>query len=122
MRRDREPSLYHLVTGEDWRRDTANGRYSPPSLAREGFIHLSQATQVPGTAARWYAAAQDLWLLVLDVQRLEAEVRWEDSYGHGVFPHLYGAIPLETIAARIRYTRDPNGTFPTPIPTLPEEP
>ncbi|KAF2804358.1 uncharacterized protein BDZ99DRAFT_350252, partial [Mytilinidion resinicola] len=61
--------------------------------ANDGFIHLSTASQVPGTCGRFFADATELWLLKIRLQTLEngtGEVRWEAAGNSGVFAHLYG--------------------------------
>ncbi|MCJ1312115.1 hypothetical protein MMC25_005789 [Agyrium rufum] len=91
-----------------------------PIDAKDGFVHLSTATQVPATAARFFADRDVVWLLRIPRGRLEGggggagagaevgkdgaeegisermgkekrgELKWEESRSHGVFPHLYG--------------------------------
>ncbi|KAF9880739.1 hypothetical protein CkaCkLH20_01781 [Colletotrichum karsti] len=57
----------------------------------DGFIHLSTAEQVLGTADRFFASASKLYLLKLPYASLEAGIRWDDlPSGDGCFPHLYG--------------------------------
>ena len=80
------------------------GEYRAPSLATEGFIHLSQAHQVRGVIARYYAGQGDLVVMVVDPARLHAPLRFEPpsslprSPGAAaperseLFPHLYGVL------------------------------
>ncbi|KAK1580443.1 uncharacterized protein LY79DRAFT_561712 [Colletotrichum navitas] len=57
----------------------------------DGFIHLSTAEQVLGTADRFFSGATSLWLLKLPYAVLEAQIRWDElPAGAGCFPHLYG--------------------------------
>ncbi|KAK5700143.1 hypothetical protein LTR17_023177 [Elasticomyces elasticus] len=61
--------------------------------ASDGYIHLSTASQTPGTAARFFASETKLWLVKIDRTKLEAgpgELRWEEA-SSGVFAHLYDA-------------------------------
>jgi uncharacterized protein (DUF952 family) len=93
--------LYHLVGLSDWVASSdwpaTPSHYAPPSLASEGFIHLSDADQVPTTAMRYYADVADLCLVTIRADRLTAEVKWEDLAGHGAFPHLYGPLNLDAV-------------------------
>jgi uncharacterized protein (DUF952 family)/lysophospholipase L1-like esterase len=90
-------SLFHIVAPTDW--PTA-GTYRPPSLATEGFVHLSFADQVEAAANRHYPDAEDLIVVELDPTALEAEVRVEDSYGSGTaYPHVYGPVPVAAAVA-----------------------
>ena len=98
--------LYHLALRLEWQAARADGVYRRStrerSLEEVGFIHLSSAHQVPATASRFYAdlPAAEVLLLTIDPQRLAAaglEVRLEQADGGELFPHLYGALPLEAV-------------------------
>lgn len=80
----------HIVDRATWVRAVATGRYAPPSLVREGFIHLSAPAQVAGTAARFFAGIEDLIVLVIPIAALPA-LRWEPADG-ALFPHCYAPI------------------------------
>ena len=85
--------LFHLTTpgaaaglasGEPW---------SPPSLASEGFVHLSFEDQVAGTLDAHFRGQGDLALLELCPELLaKPEVVLEASRGGLPFPHLYRAL------------------------------
>jgi uncharacterized protein (DUF952 family) len=62
--------------------------------ARDGFIHLSAASQVSGTLAKYFAGQRDLVLLAVDPERLGEQLRWEPSRGGELFPHLFGPLDL----------------------------
>ncbi len=64
---------------------------APVDLA-DGFIHLSAADQVAGTAARHFAGEDGLWLVACDPAAMGAELRWEVSRGGAKFPHLYRTL------------------------------
>jgi uncharacterized protein (DUF952 family) len=90
-------ALIHLLSRTEWERARESGIYAPPSLATEGFLHLCTEEQVSGVLARFFAGRDDVVALHLDEAKLSGEVRWEDSYGHGVFPHLYAPLNHEAI-------------------------
>ncbi|KAK1970276.1 hypothetical protein LZ32DRAFT_580379 [Colletotrichum eremochloae] len=57
----------------------------------DGFIHLSTAEQVLGTADRFFSGTANLWLLKLPYAALEAHIQWDElPAGAGCFPHLHG--------------------------------
>ena len=95
--------LYHLTTTADWARRDAEF-FAPRSLETEGFVHLSGASQVAGTASRFFAGRDDVILLEIDERRLTQELVWEDLYGHGAFPHLYGPIDLAAVVRAEPYS------------------
>jgi glutathione S-transferase len=99
--------LYHLALSEEWQEAQAAGVYSRStrgrSLEEVGFLHASHAHQIAGTYARFYAdlPVGAVRLLTLDPARLAAAglaVIEEPAPGSGeLFPHLYGALPLEAV-------------------------
>ncbi len=96
--------IFHLLAGSDWLEARGLGEVRPPSLATEGFVHLSTAAQVPGVVARFYAGATDLVVLAVDPDRLADDLRWEaPAHAHPDaeerFPHLYGPVPVSAVVA-----------------------
>jgi uncharacterized protein (DUF952 family) len=88
--------LFHVVTPDELANATTLGYYRPASLESDGFVHLSEAAHLSETIARHFVGVVDLVVLRLDASTL-GEVRYEDLYGHGVFPHLYGPVPLDAV-------------------------
>jgi uncharacterized protein (DUF952 family) len=109
--------IYHIATRADWERALADGEYTRSSvdktLAEEGFIHASQASQVARTANKFYRdVAGDLVLLVIDCGLLHAEVRYEDVPGAALpFPHVYGPLNVDAVIAARPFAPGPDGTF-----------
>ncbi len=92
--------LFHIVSQGDWQAARRAGSYAPPSLAREGFIHLSADAQVAGTLQRFYAGVPGLVVLEVAEDLGEALV-WEEGEPGVLFPHLYRALdPAEVVAVR----------------------
>jgi uncharacterized protein (DUF952 family) len=84
--------ILHITTRAAWEAARAAGRYEAPSLAAEGFIHLSDPDQVVRVADARYSGVPDLVLLCVAPERLAAPLRYETSdAGEERFPHLYGA-------------------------------
>lgn len=103
--------LLHLVGASEWTLD--DDRYAPGSLTAEGFIHLSAPHQVHRVADARFAGRDDLLLLVIDPNRLDVEVVWEDASGEGEeFPHAYGSVPRSAIVAVHAYQAGADGRFP----------
>jgi uncharacterized protein (DUF952 family) len=84
------------MTPEGWARfqDAGTSEQSTRdlSLAEEGFIHCSYAEQLDGTIGRFYGDLDEVVVLTLDPDLLEAEVRVE-----GGFPHVYGPLPIAAV-------------------------
>jgi uncharacterized protein (DUF952 family) len=82
--------VYKILRDAEWREFEVAGETAgtPVDLA-DGFIHLSAADQVAGTAAKHFAGEDGLVLLECDADALGPELRWEPSRGGALFPHLY---------------------------------
>lgn len=105
--------LLHLIDGASWKAVTVEVR--PPSLAVQGFVHLSTPAQVHLPAQRLFAGRQDLLLLQVDPGLLTDEVRWEPGVPGDpdamLFPHLYGPLPVSSVTGVSDYRPGPDGRF-----------
>ena len=107
--------VYRLCHPDDWSAAVAAGVFAGTEVdRRDGFVHLSGADQVQDTATRHYAAVRPLMLLTVDARRVDGEVRWEESRDGALFPHLYGAIPIEAVLAAQRLVEDREGHLMIP--------
>ena len=89
--------LHHLLTGDEWARAAERGAIVPASLTTEGSVHCSTAAQLAATVRRYHPSTSGLLVADIAMSRLTHEVRWETSGGHGVFPHVYGPIPITAV-------------------------
>lgn len=91
--------VFKITTIQAWREAVAGGAFTgSPDDARDGFVHLSAADQVPATAEKYFRSVSDLVLVAFRAEDLTDAVKWEPSRGGALFPHYYGALP--TGAAR----------------------
>ena len=109
--------IYHIATSADWEAALTDGVYTRSSLdktlAEEGFIHASQASQVAGTANKFYRdVSGGLVLLMIDENRVAAEVRYEDVPGAELpFPHIYGPLNTDAVLEARPFAAGPGGVF-----------
>lgn len=90
--------IYHMCRRQEWDAAQAAGSYAGSSQdAADGFIHFSTAAQVVESAAKHRAGQAGLVLLAVEAGRLGEALRWEPSRGGQLFPHVYGALPLDTV-------------------------
>lgn len=107
--------ILHIVSETEWRTAVAAGRYEPPSLADEGFIHCSTIAQVLGPANDFYHAQSGLQLLGIDPERVAAPIVYEDCYESGqAFPHIYGPLNPDAVTAIFAFPPEPDGSFVLP--------
>jgi uncharacterized protein len=114
--------ILHLVDRATWDAVRHGATYSPPSLAREGFVHCT------GDLDTMLRVANDFYrdapgehvVLELDETAVTAEVRWEApahpdgrpaEAGEPRFPHVYGPLVLAAVRALRPLERSADGTF-----------
>jgi uncharacterized protein (DUF952 family) len=90
--------VYKIFRRREWDALVAEGQtLGAPVDRADGYIHLSTAAQVTGTAARHFANESDLVLVALDAERLGPALKWEPARGGALFPHLYRPLRLDDV-------------------------
>jgi uncharacterized protein (DUF952 family) len=108
--------IFHIARQADWEAALAVGTYRQSTLGRtleqEGFIHCSERHQVAGVANAFYRDVDGLVLLVIDVDRVGADVRYE-AVGGGTerFPHIYGPLNVAAVVEVHRFEPGRDGAF-----------
>jgi uncharacterized protein (DUF952 family) len=109
------PSLtYHLVPREEWLASDPSGPYVPAAFAADGFVHCTDgASEVAATANRYFVSfTGDLLLLTIDLARVSAPVKYEDSAR--IYPHVYGPIERDAIVEVRTMRREAHGSYVPP--------
>jgi uncharacterized protein (DUF952 family) len=109
--------IYHLCPVDYYKSIPANQAYLPLEFDREGFIHCTRgAEQVVVVANRYYRNddVRPLLLLVIDEERLTAEIKNEFAEDGLAYPHLYGPLNRDAILSIVRMPRLPDGSFQFP--------
>jgi uncharacterized protein (DUF952 family) len=93
-------TIFHIAERRDWEaaRDSG-GPYEistrGQTLADVGFIHASRDEEQVRTVQRaFYADLDDLVLLTIDPEGLDVR---DETVGDGVFPHIYGPLPIKAV-------------------------
>ena len=90
--------IYKICPRPLWQEAERDGRFAGAPVDRtDGYIHFSTAEQVRETAAKHFAGQDDLLLVAVDAAALGSALKWEPSRGGALFPHLYGALPLDAV-------------------------
>lgn len=118
--------IYHIARQKDWQAAQQAGSYRADSLASQGFIHCSTKEQVVKVANVIFRGQPDLLLLVIEPEKLTAPLKFEppdhpqadqpETDSGERFPHVYGALNLDSIQQVLKFSPDSDGFF-----TLPEE-
>ena len=91
------PVLYKIMSKQEWEKAQAQGIYEGSEVDRkDGFIHLSAAHQVRATAQKHFSGKTDLLLISVLEKNLGSNLKWEVSRGGDLFPHIYGALQLDS--------------------------
>lgn len=90
--------VYKIFRAAEWQAFEAAGTSEgAPIDLEDGFIHLSTGPQVAETLRLHFAEAEGLILLALDAEGLGNALRWEESRGGALFPHLFRALASEDV-------------------------
>lgn len=113
--------IYHLAIADDWAAAQRSGVYAMSTrgvtVADEGFMHCSFAHQIEGVASRFYADVDELHLLQLDRNAIEADLRIEPP-ADGIdelFPHVYRPIAVDEVVAVTVWRRPGAAWGPPPV-------
>lgn len=90
--------IYHVTTNAAWKDALKKGSYEHISLEKEGFIHNCSRAQLEGVLDRYYKGQNDLLLLHIDENLLEAALRYELAPSvNEEFPHIFGPINIDAV-------------------------
>lgn len=108
--------IFHFVHADDYQSQTIDGIYMPPSLEKEGFIHLSPVELVARVANTIIPGRTGFILLEVDTARVPHRIVWENlEGGTDLFPHIYGPLPIDAIVATHSFEPGENGEFRAPV-------
>lgn len=109
-------TAYKVLTGEQMAALEHDGRFAgaPVDLA-DGYIHLSTAAQLTETVDKHFAGQEDLHVAAVDLGSYAASLKWEESRGGQLFPHLYEPLRLDTLVAYSPLERGEDGTVRLPV-------
>lgn len=82
---------------------------------KDGYIHLSTATQVSETARKHFSGQEGLIVVAFEAEALGDGLVWEPSRGGALFPHYYGALDPQLAVWSEAVGLDDNG-----VPMLPD--
>jgi uncharacterized protein (DUF952 family) len=112
---DRPVIAYKVLTVEQMRALEADTFAGAPVDVADGYIHLSTTGQLTETVDKHFAGQGDLWVAAIDLTAFGDSLKWEESRGGQLFPHIYGRMPLETVIAYGPLDRDDDGQVKLPV-------
>lgn len=113
---DMPQTAYKVLTADQMATLEQDGTFAgAPVDVADGYIHLSTATQLTETVDRHFAGQADLHIAAVDLGSFGGSLKWEESRGGQLFPHLYGPLLLETVIAYGPLDRDDDGKVKLPV-------
>lgn len=101
---------FKILTRSQWNEFRATGVFNgAPVDVADGYIHLSARDQVTETASKHFAGQDDLVLAMVDLAALGDSVKWEESRGGALFPHIYGPLPMSAVTTKATLRLDADG-------------
>ena len=107
-------TIFHITSADRWTTAKNLGSYCSDTLATEGFMHCSTRAQVIGSADRFFRGVRDLVILVIDRDRIAAELKYEGTDPQNLFPHIYGELNIDAVIAAIDLESTADGSFIMP--------
>ena len=108
--------VYKILSAPDWAEAETLG-YTRTALDEgDGYVHLSTRAQVAETLTLHYPGQANVRLLEYIVEEMSGPVRWEESRGGQLFPHLYSTLRINAAKRRWVLSLDADG-----IPELPAD-
>jgi uncharacterized protein (DUF952 family) len=89
--------IYHIVLPGVWERFKSRPSYQPDSLATEGFIHCSYASQLEAVLKRYYSDVEKVLILKIDTDKLLSKLVKEPSTDNEIYPHIYGRLNISAV-------------------------
>ena len=106
--------ILHITSRSAWQQADRLGRYDSDTLTSEGFMHCSTPAQLLATANRFFLGQSGLVLVCIDSDRVEAEIRYEESEPGERFPHIYGPLNLDAVTQVLEFEPQSDGSFTLP--------
>jgi uncharacterized protein (DUF952 family) len=107
--------IFHITQRGQWEKAKILGNYRCNTLDTEGFIHCSTARQLVNVANRFFTNQQDLVLLFIDTNQVQAAIRYELAEINELFPHIYGELNLNAVFQVIDFVAGEDGYFKLPL-------
>ena len=95
-------NLYKILTPQEWEISKASGFITTELDSNDGFIHLSNAAQLPTTLALYFSDHEEVILLLPELRQVQDKLIYEPvdpkSKRSGKFGHLYAELKLSQIS------------------------
>lgn len=108
--------VYKILSAADWQVAEQLGYTQTAFDEGDGYVHLSTRAQVAETLALHYFQQTEVRLLEYIAEEMNGPIRWEESRGGQLFPHLYAALRIDGAKRVWTLELDADG-----VPKLPQD-
>ncbi len=105
--------IFHIAKSQQWEEAKQLQSYRGDTLESEGFIHCSTLLQIVRTSNKFFAGQTGLLLLLIDSDKVQAEVKYEPAAGDD-YPHIYGPLNVDAVLQVIEFEAGADGKFELP--------
>ena len=95
-------NLYKILTLEEWNKSKSSGLITTELDQIDGFIHLSNASQLSATLALYFSEHEEVILLLPELKHIRDKLIYEavdaKSKRSGKFGHLYAELKVADIS------------------------
>ena len=114
-----ENEIYKVLTLDEWEHAQRAGVIVTELDKKDGFVHLSTATQLNATLSLYFAKEESAMLLQVDQAKIDDGIKYEAPIPPGSrtssFPHYYGDLNISAISNMWHLNR---GAFEIPIEVM----
>ena len=111
--------IYKVLTIDEWSQSQSSGLIVTKLDKKDGFVHLSTATQLNATLSLYFSKEESVVLLQVDHMQIQDKLKFEAPIPPGnrtsSFPHYYGDLNTNTISRIWHLNR---GAFEMPIEVM----
>jgi uncharacterized protein (DUF952 family) len=111
--------IYKVLTPEEWSLAQASGVIITELDKKDGFVHLSTATQLNATLSLYFSKEESVVLLQIDNAQIHNKLKFEAPAPPGnrtsSFPHYYGDLNTKTVSKMWNLKR---GAFEIPTEVM----
>ena len=111
--------IYKVLTLDEWESAKNSGVIITELDKKDGFIHLSTATQLNATLSLYFSKEESVVLLQIDHSQTQDQLRFEAPIPPGnrtsSFPHYYGDLNTNFVSKIWHLSR---GAFEIPIEVI----
>ena len=109
--------IYHFVEKGYFKKFKENEFYIPVEFEADGFIHCTKEPENVVKVADFIIGKKpgEFLLLVIDEDKVKAEIKYERSCTETLFPHIYGHLNMDAVVEAVEFPRDDEGCFIFPV-------